>query len=391
MFAPSATGPGRCDRAARARVFAKCSAAPLEPDSTADFVEPSGHFSDEILEARLRLNGPRMTRMTRMSFGMTKRDCRMSKSESIQARVLRLEHCSSALARTTDQRLVRRSPLLRRSCCGGWIRGGGSPISDHTIRAGFTLLELLLVVGIIGLLLVLIAPAFTSIKSGSDFTNAVYGIQGLLESARTYAKANRTYVFVGFAEVDSSVDPSVSPQAAGFGRVAVAAVASKDGTRQFQYATSGQGSDWTANYSNGANLVAIGKLQKYENLHFLVDFPSWLPSAHPNSNMARFQPTGPPYSLGNAGSGSVTPFSWPVGSSLGSGQYNFTRVIYFDPTGIARIATSTNADTIAHVMEIDLQPTHGTIVPPVPSNQDVGNHAVIQLGTTDGAVRVYRP
>src|SRR5512133_1075758 len=73
-------------------------------------------------------------------------------------------------------------------------------------RAGFTLLELLIVVGIIGLLLVLIAPAFTTMKSGGDFTNAIYGIQGVLENARTYAKANHTYVFVGFAEVDSSVD-----------------------------------------------------------------------------------------------------------------------------------------------------------------------------------------
>jgi prepilin-type N-terminal cleavage/methylation domain-containing protein len=341
MFAPSATEPGRCDRAARARVFAKSSAAPLEPDSTADFGEPCGHFSQEILERKLRLNGPRMTRMTRMHF------------------------CT------------------------------GSRATDHSTRAGFTLLELLLVVGIIGLLLVLIAPAFTSMKSGSDFTNAVYGIQGLLESARTYAKANGTYVFVGFAEVDSSVDPSVSPQvttgATPYGRVAVAVVASKDGTRQFQYATSGQGSDWTANYSNGANLVAIGKLQKYENLHFLVDFPSWLPSAHPNSNMARFQPTGPPYSLGNAGSGSVTPFSWPLGSSLGNGQYNFTRVIYFDPTGIARIATSTNADAIESVMEIDVQPTHGTLVPPSPTNQDMGNQAAIQIAPMSGEVRVYRP
>ena len=34
----------------------------------------------------------------------------------------------------------------------------------------------------------------------------------VLENARMYAKANRAYVFVGFAEVDSSVDPSVSPQ-----------------------------------------------------------------------------------------------------------------------------------------------------------------------------------
>jgi Tfp pilus assembly protein FimT len=263
-------------------------------------------------------------------------------------------------------------------------------------RASFTLLELLIVVGIIALLLVLMAPAFTSMKSGSDFTNAVYGIQGVLENARTYAKANRTYVFVGFAEVDSSVDPSVSPQVTTgsipYGRVAVAVVASKDGTRQFNYATSGQGSDWTANYSNGANLLALGKLQRYENLHFLVDFPSWTPAAHPNSNMARFQPTGPPYSLGNAASSSVTPFTWPLGSPLNSGyQYRFDRVIYFDPTGTARIATANNADAIAQVMEMDLQPTHGTLVPGMPSNQDAGNHAAIQISPMSGEVRTYRP
>ena len=40
------------------------------------------------------------------------------------------------------------------------------------------LLELLIVVGIIGLLLVLIAPAFTTIKGGSDVTSAVYTIKG---------------------------------------------------------------------------------------------------------------------------------------------------------------------------------------------------------------------
>jgi type II secretory pathway pseudopilin PulG len=263
--------------------------------------------------------------------------------------------------------------------------------------SAFTLLELLVVIGIIALLMVLIAPAFTNIKSGNDFTAAVYGIQGLLENARTYAKANRTYVFVGFAEVDSSVDPSVSPQvttgSTPYGRVAVAVVASKDGTRHFDYAITGQGSDWTANYSNGSHLIAIGKLQTYENLHFVpVDFGSWTPTAHPNSKMARYQPTSAPYILGNAASTSVTPFTWPVGSPLNSGyQYRFDRVINFDPTGIARIATSTNADAIAHVMEIDFQPTHGTVVPPVPTDQDVGNHAVIQLGTTSGAIRVYRP
>src|SRR5438874_4222309 len=93
---------------------------------------------------------------------------------------------------------------------------------------GFTLLELLIVIGIIGLLLVLIAPAFTTIKGGGDVTSAAYTIKGVLDTARTYAKANNTYTWVGFKEVDVSRDPSISPQVAGTGRLAVAIVASKD-------------------------------------------------------------------------------------------------------------------------------------------------------------------
>jgi prepilin-type N-terminal cleavage/methylation domain-containing protein len=270
-------------------------------------------------------------------------------------------------------------------------------------RNAFTLLELLIVVGVIGLLLVLIAPAFTTIKSSTDVTSAIYGVKGVLENARVYAKANHTYVFVGFAEVDSSVDPAVSPQIttgpAPYGRVALAIVASKDGMRHFHYATSNQGSDWQSNYADptkpeyrGAHLVAIGKLQRYENLHFLVDFPSWTPTAHPNSNMARYQPSNATYTLGNAASASVTPFTWPLGSPLNSDyQYRFDKGIYFDPIGVARIATSTNADEIARLMEIDFQPTHGTVVPPVPTDQDAGNHAVIQIAPTSGAIRIYRP
>ena len=199
------------------------------------------------------------------------------------------------------------------------------------------------------LLLVLMAPAFTYIKGGTDVTSAAYRIKGVLDTARTYAKANNTYVFVGFAEVDSSVDPSVSPQVTTgttpYGRVAVAVVASKPGTRQFAYATSNQGSDWTASYSNGANLIAIGKLQRYENLHFLVDFPSWTPTSAPKFDtwpdinaywqrhiawVATCQAITP-----------VTPFTlaarthhWRQVANI-----NFTRVIYFDPTGTARIAT----------------------------------------------------
>jgi Tfp pilus assembly protein FimT len=294
----------------------------------------------------------------------------------------------------------------RRRCSGGCVSrnsGDRSGIAEHNSlfsrrerASAFTLLELLIVIGIIAVLMLLIVPAFTNIKDANDFASAIYGIKGSLENARTYAKANHTYVFVGFAEVDASVDPSVTPQVttgpAPYGRVAIAVVASKDGTRQCQYTTTNQGSDWTANYANGSHLVALGKLERYENLHFLVDFGSWTPTDHPNSNMARYQPTGTTYTLGNDASESVTPFTWPLGKPLDSGyQYQFTKVINFDPQGIARIATSTNADEIARVIEIDFQPTHGTLVPPVPTNQDVGNQAVIQIAPTSGAIRIYRP
>src|SRR6266446_3406026 len=98
--------------------------------------------------------------------------------------------------------------------------------------SAFTLLELLIVVSIIGLLLVLIAPAFTTIKGGTDVTSAAYTIKGALDTARTYAKANNTYTWVGFFEEDASLS-STNPATAGNGRVVISIVASKDSSNVY--------------------------------------------------------------------------------------------------------------------------------------------------------------
>src|SRR6478735_7420891 len=131
---------------------------------------------------------------------------------------------------------------------------------------GFTLLELLIVVGIIGLLLVLIAPAFTTIKGGTDVTSAAYTIKGALDTARTYAKANNTYTWVGFFEEDvsqPSVTPAPDPLCPGcVGRLVMSIVASKDGTYIYDPNDAG-----TENFIDPTRLTQVGKLIKIDNIH----------------------------------------------------------------------------------------------------------------------------
>src|SRR5438034_2556439 len=130
--------------------------------------------------------------------------------------------------------------------------------------SAFTLLELLIVVGIIGLLLVLIAPAFTYIKGGTDVTSAAYTIKGVLDTARTYAKANNTYTWVGFFEEDVS---STTPGMPGVGRLVMSIVASKDGTKLY---TGVPSSPVTLDPSNSARLLQVGTLTKIDNSHLIT-------------------------------------------------------------------------------------------------------------------------
>jgi len=253
-----------------------------------------------------------------------------------------------------------------------------SNLSAKAQRA-FTLLELLVVIGIVAILMVLVAPAFTNIKSGNNITTAAYMIKGVLDQARTYAMANNTYTWVGFFEEDVS-QASTNPATAGVGRIVMSIVASKDGTTIY---TGGLTSP--AVELDPTKLIQVGKLTKIDNLH-LKTFPDATATPPPDTfdkrpaaglNTARIGDTSPD-------NDSLSPFRYPVGSATGTAQYIFRKAVQFSPLGEARI--DNNNYTLKTVIEIGVQLTHGIAPEPSP----VKNPVAIQLTGGGGNVKIYR-
>jgi hypothetical protein len=225
--------------------------------------------------------------------------------------------------------------------------------------------------------MVLIAPAFTSIKTGNDVTSAAYTIKGVLDQARTYAMANNTYAWVGFYEEDVS-QPSTNPATPGIGRIVMSIVASKDGTMVYAGTLS---SAVTLDPPNSATLIQIGKLAKIDNLH-LKTFPAPTATPPPDtfdtrpavSSTAQIGDSSPP-------NPSLT-FHYPAGSS--SPQYTFAKVVQFSPRGEGVIDNSNY--TLTTVSEIGVQLTHGITPEPSP----VKNPVAIQFTGVGGNVKIYR-
>jgi prepilin-type N-terminal cleavage/methylation domain-containing protein len=264
------------------------------------------------------------------------------------------------------------------------------PIGEY-VQAGFTLLELLIVVGIIALLMVLIAPAFTTIKGGTDVTSAAYTVKGVLDTARTYAKSNNTYTWVGFLEENVANPVSPNADTPKVGRLIMSIVASKTGTNVYG---AGNGP------IDPTKLTQIGKLIKIENVHVPLfalgtgagDAFDARPSPSPaaDANNSRFGEL-------NGASPNTAPlttphnFQYPVGNA--GAQYTFSRLLEFTPRGESRVIGDS---TIRRVVEIGLLQTHGAATPPPRSgggtsfvNWD-GNVVAVQVNGFAGDVRIYR-
>jgi prepilin-type N-terminal cleavage/methylation domain-containing protein len=286
--------------------------------------------------------------------------------------------------------------LSRVSALRGRVFGERGPESV----LGFTLLELLIVVGIIGLLLVLIAPAFTTIKSSSDVTNAAYTIKGVLDTARTYAKANNTYAWIGFYEEDVS-QPSTIPARAGTGRLVMSIVASNDGTTAYN-----PNSQLNPDPISPTKLTQVGKLVKIDNVHlplFTIGSgtgetfdtrPALQNDPGAGYNYSRFgelnggQPNTAPYT------NSQFPFWYPLSAASQSlAQYYFQKTLQFSPTGECRINSTYD---VRKAIEVGLLQTHGLTTPPPRSGGGTsqvtwdGNVAAVQITGFGGSVKIYR-
>ena len=276
----------------------------------------------------------------------------------------------------------------RRCNCGCVSRARRStsrlPHAAERGRASaFTLLELLIVIGIIALLLVLIAPAFTTLKSAGDVTSAAYTIKGALDTARTYAKANNTYTWVGFYEENGANPASPNLDTPAVGRVIMSIVASKDGTIIYNPTNLAQ-QDLTT------KVTQVGKLAKIDDIHL------WTHTDTPSGAGSTFdtRPNVPPtYCIGDASpSNSTTPFQYPVGNPAPTAQYTFVKAVQFSPRGEARINNSTvdaNRSEIFPLQtaaEIAVEPTHGATAPTsIPANV-----VAVQLSGIGGRINIYR-
>lgn len=231
--------------------------------------------------------------------------------------------------------------------------------------------------------MVLIAPAFTSLKTGNDITTAAYTITGALEQARNYAMANNTYVWVGFYEEDitATTPTSTTPPYPGKGRVLIAAVFSTDGTKIYEDA------DPVAQLP-ATRIKQLGRLVKIEGVH-ITDIgapPLPTPSPAPSADSLDGRPDWPyTYAAGigadhfnriNSGSADTTRFAFTAQN------YTFSKTVRFNSRGEANINSTYSLKNAA---EVGLKPTHGTTV-----DNGSRNLVAIQFGGVGGNFKIYR-
>ena len=258
-------------------------------------------------------------------------------------------------------------------------------------QGGFTLVEMLAVLGVIAVLLGLVAPAMVPLKGSQDVTTAAYNLRGALEIARSYAVANDTYVWMGYYEQDygKTTAPAAAqvPPYTGAGHVTIGTVYSKDGTN-LDGVPGASLNGFSGTPLPAASIGQVGSLMQIYAVH--VAALSAPPAATANSTDPTISVTlpGRPYQtdLNSAGleqtlisSSSADTASRPFVAQ----GYTFYKTIRFNPRGESNINGN---DPCTRIAEFGLQPTHGNII-----DAATPNVVAVQLAGIGGAVNIYRP
>ncbi len=255
---------------------------------------------------------------------------------------------------------------------------------------GFTLIELMVVIGVIVLLASLLAPAFTNLKGAGDITTAAETIAGTLAHARIHALANNTYTWVGFYEeaATSTSATNAIPPYPGKGRLLLAIVRSLDGTSIFDE------NDPSA-VLPATRIAQVGKLVKLEGVH-VTDIgapPSPAPNSTPLANSLDARSDFPYTYAANLDADHFNRISsdnddrtkfWFVAQG-----YTFYKTVRFTPRGEANLNGTYSLKVAA---ELGLVPTRGDVAPTPPpaGGRYTGNVVAIQFSGVGGNFKVYR-
>lgn len=241
-------------------------------------------------------------------------------------------------------------------------------------NAAFTLTELMVVIALVISIAGLAKPAFVSLTRNQGVGEATFKVSSALDIARSYAMANKTYVWVGFYEESASATtPTTSlPPYQGKGKVVIATVASKDGTPIFSPA------DPAATLPSD-RIFPIGKIEHVQNAH-LGDIGA------PNGGNATELAGRPDYpysdvddSKNRISSDNADRTNFPF--SLGG--YTFYKTICFSPRGEADINYN---GVLRNIGEIGILPTNGETVA-----THASNIRAVQFTGIAGHVKVYAP
>lgn len=211
---------------------------------------------------------------------------------------------------------------------------------------GFSLIELLTVIAIIGLLAMATVPAFNAIAGGHAVNQAAYDVSGLLEFARAEAVTRQTYVWVGFKSTNVSGNLELQ----------MAAVASRDGS---------------GTNTSAANLMSLSRVLRAKN----ISLARWTDLKSATRDLLTNAPAVSSLSVNTAG----------VSFQVGANRFDTGNSITFTPRGEALLQGSAGPnDGYDRLIDVSLRQSRGTTVLP-----EADDAAVIVDGAA-GTIRTLK-